>query len=210
MSAQYSPPEATAAGGSIVQRATSILEEHRDAPMRSPPDIPLPGISDLERRVRSLHDEVQTLIQAFVRLGEELPAAGLARRAGPLQGGDARPVAEPSVRLDGAGLPALRSAEASLGEVARTALGLVNSTRDPALVVLRVTNLVSDLGDEISSSLVSFSPNPVNLPGGAELPVQAAVKVPGDARPGTYVGLVQAAGLEATRAVMLVDVKPKT
>jgi hypothetical protein len=207
MSAQYCPPEATTPGGSIVHKATGILEEYRDDPMRAPPELPLPMVSDLERRVRSLHDEVQSLIQAFVRLGEQLPTAGLTPRPGSLQAAETPSVAAPSV--PGVGLPMLRSAEARLGEVARTALGLVNDTPDPARVVLRVTSLVNELGDEISSSLVTFSPNPMDLPGGAQMPVQVAVKVPGEARPGTCSGLVQAAGLEATRAVMLVHVKPK-
>jgi hypothetical protein len=94
--------------------------------------------------------------------------------------------------------------------MARAVLGLVNDGQQPVNVVLRATNLVADSGDSIPGELVHFAPNPVDLPVNSQLPVLANVRIPAGVNPGKYVGLVQAAGLEAARAVITVIVKPRS
>jgi hypothetical protein len=206
MSAYFTPPESLPSG-SIVDRATAILEKERAIPPRhqsaagSPFDASSLGLGDIEKRIEHVRNQIQALVDAFTHLGEKLPSLGLAGAPLPL----AAP-APSSVRLDGTALPVLRNATAPIGEVARTALGLVNGLASSASVALRATSLVNDLGEEIPASLVSFVPNEFSAPAGAETPVQVAVRIPSNARPGTYTGLIQAVGLAATRAVMVVDV----
>jgi len=196
-----------------------VLEQERPArhsSTASPFDASSLGLGDIEKRLEQVRNQIQDLVDTFAQLGERLPSLG--RGGAPLPFAAAAPLplaaapsplaaeAPSSVRLDGANLPVLNSATAPVGDVARTALGIVNSLTAPATVALRSTSLVNDLGDEIPANLVSFLPNAFSAPAGAETPVQVAVQIPANARPGSYRGLIQAVGLAATRAVMLVDV----
>jgi hypothetical protein len=191
--------------GSIVDRATAILEGERS---KSPPErLPSAGelpervIGELEKRLGHLREQAQDLVDQLVRVAERLPAAPLERASTPsLEGISALPL------VNATSIPELRTARAPVGGIAKTVLGLVNETQSPASVVLRATSLVNERGDELPGSIVTFAPNPLNLPVGAELPVQASALVPTGTRPGKYYGLVQAVGLEAARAVMTLDV----
>jgi hypothetical protein len=218
MSAYHNPTDAQPSG-SIVERAMAVLEQERPArhssPTASPFDASSLGLGDIEKRVEQVRNQIQDLVDTLTQLGEKLPRVGRTGTPLPLAAVAPLPLAEPSplaapspssVRLDGANLPVLRSATAPVGEIARTALGVVNGLTAPATVALRSTSLVNDLGDEIPGNSVSFLPTAFSVPPGAETPVQVAVQVPANARPGSYRGLIQAVGLAATRAVMLVDV----
>lgn len=191
--------------GSIVDRATAILDAERSVGRPEAPqslsDVPERVIGELEKRVGHLREQAQDLVDQLVRVAEHIPAATLAGES--MRHGEIAPASHVG---SGTSVPELRAAQARIGGLAKTALGIVNDAATPATVVLRTTSLVNEHGDELPSSAVTFAPNPVNLPAHAELPVLANVQVPTGTRPGKYLGLVQAVGLEATRAVMTVNV----
>jgi hypothetical protein len=159
-------------------------------------------LSDLEKRVAGLREQLQDLVDELTRLGERLPVSTT------MMSNPGLAASSPLALIDRTNLPMLRQAEAAIGEMARTVLGLVNDGEQPVNVVLRATNLIADSGDSIPGELVHFAPNPLTLPGNSELPVLTTLRLPADASPGKYVGLVQAAGLQAARAVITVVVKP--
>jgi len=202
-SANAKDPYAVAASGSIVDRAGAILEQDAQRTASSASLATdasgLPFVSDFERSTRDLREQAQDLVNAFVDLLERLPSAIYPAPIAP------RPATGPTVRVDGAELPALRPASASVGQVATTALGLVNETSRPATVVLRATSLVSQSGDEIPAQFVSFEPSSLVVPPASEHPVRLAVRLPTGTRPGKYSGLVHALGLDGARAVIVVD-----
>jgi hypothetical protein len=192
-------PAALAPTDDVVERARRILANQA----HSIPSQAAPGLSDnpIDAFIASqgLRDQARDLIAALVRLFEHLPTSQLTAGQ-PIAAGS------PAI-LNDATLPVLRSAIAEPGRVATTALGLVNDTATPALVVLRATSLISPSGDEIPAALVTFEPSRATLPSNAETPVRVAVQVPETARPGTYTGLVQAAGTQAIRALLNLEVK---
>jgi hypothetical protein len=204
MPASYVVPPKSPPTGTIVDRTMAILGEnttggrHPAAPRVD--ELPTTLLSDLEKRVASLREQLQDLVDELTRLGERLPASTTVMPNPGLA------ASSPLALVDQTNLPMLRQAEASIGEMARTVLALVNDGEQPVNVVLRATNLIADSGDAIPGELVNFAPNPLNLPGNSELPVLTKLRVPAGIRPGRYVGLVQAAGLEAARAVMTVVV----
>ncbi|HEX6273421.1 MAG TPA: hypothetical protein VFZ53_10280 [Polyangiaceae bacterium] len=163
---------------------------------------PTTALDELQKRLGHLREQAQDLVDQVTRVVERLPSGVPISPSVPSE-------LQPRLQaFDGATMPVLRAAVASPGGIGRTALGLFNESRAPASIVLRATSLVSDLGDELPGSLVTFAPNPLHLPAAGELPVQANVRVPPGVRPGTYSGLVQAVGLAATRAVLTVIVAP--
>lgn len=195
---------------SIVERAMRILEaQSRDAisaqrirgALSDPTADPLP--SEFEKYADALRERTQDWVGALVRLLERAPAAiGAGQRSS-----TAVPALSPAARVDTAEMPILRQASAVAGAIAATALGVINDTHNPADIVLRVTNLVSGNGDEIPGRTVSFTPGHYRLPPGAEQPVKVEVQVPRETPPGTYSGLVQVAGLEGVRAVLVLKVE---
>jgi hypothetical protein len=202
MAAPYvnSTPTAITPTDDIVERARTILADHGHAVPASQPGFvlgndPIHAINTFG----GLRDQARDLIAALVRLLEQLPTSAPPGRqpiagAVPLAAGDAI-------------LPVLRLAIAEPGRIATTALGLVNDTAAPAPVALRATSLVSPSGDEIPAALVTFEPSRTTVQSKTETPVRVAVQVPETARPGTYTGLVQAIGTQATRALLNLEVK---
>lgn len=197
-----------ASAGSIVDRAGTILDEHEgrktSTATRGQSLGELPLLSDFERSTRDIREQAQDLVNAFVDLIERLPYV-LQPQHMPSRGA----AAPATLRLDDGELPLLRQASAAAGRLATTALGLVNQTDNPALVVLRATNLVDDTGQEIPSAFVNFSPISLTLAPRTESPVTVTVQVPSDARPGIYRGLIRAAGLEGAQAAITVNVEPR-
>jgi hypothetical protein len=205
MPAHYSVTQPIQPTGSIVDRATSILDGERagseTGALPSVGELPERVVGELEKRFGHLREQAQDLVDQLARVAERLPAASL-------ESGSARDpkvvptLHQPTERR----VPELRAAHVGAGGIAKTALGLVNDAESPASVVLRATSFVSEHGDELPGTVVTFAPNPVNLPPNTEFPVQADVRVPVGTRPGKYSGLVQALGLEATHAVMTIHV----
>jgi hypothetical protein len=211
---QRSLPPAAGPAGSIVGHASRILQQEQAGSRGAASSSnswyhqrELPVVSELEQYVRGLREQLQDITDNVTRLMERLPTEGLAGL--PMRGtSSAQENPAQALRVEAADLPLLRRAEAMPGSIAKAALGVVNGGATPATVVLRATSLINEQGDELPSTLVQFTPNPIVLSGGSEHPVEAHVRIPNGTRPGTYTGLVQAIGLAATRALLFVDVKP--
>ncbi len=188
------------AQGSIVQRASNILLQQSARPQSfgggsASPFRAVP--TDFGKRAEQLRDQAQDLLDTVVRLLEGAP---LGPTFPPTE------TAPATVRVKPAELPQLRRAQASLGQLAATALAVINESGAPASVVLRASSLVNEQGDELPASLVQFTPNLLDLAPDSELPVQVTMRIPEDAPLGSYSGLIVAVGLEAVRALMFVDV----
>ena len=205
MPAHYSVTQPIQPTGSIVDRATAILDGERagseTGALPSIGEVPERIVGELEKRFGHLREQAQDLVDQLARVAERLPAAPLQNESAP-----ARNVIPTLPAVSETRVPELRAAHVAAGGIATTALGLVNDAQSPTSVVLRATSFVNEQGDELPGSIMSFAPNPVNLPPNAEHPVQANARVPVGTRPGKYSGLVQALGLEATRAVMTIHV----
>jgi len=199
---------AGAPSGSIVERANAVLQEHGTpvAAAKRPltPDLDeLPVLSDFERSTRSLRQQAQDLLDTFVAVVERLPAT---LPVSPASSPPELAQPAPKLSLETLETPVLRPAQGTAGAIASTALGLVNETAEPVAVVLRSTSLMSQNGDELPARLVSFEPPSFVAPARAEQPVKVVVRLPDSVRPGTYAGLVQATGLDRTRAVIVLEV----
>jgi hypothetical protein len=189
-----------------VERANAVLQEH-GTPVAAAKRAPasnldeLPVLSDFERSTRSLRAQAQDLLDKFVDVLERLPSTV------PLSAASSPPaMAPPTLSLETLETPVLRPAQGGPGAIASTALGLLNETAEPVAVVLRATSLLSQNGDELPARLVSFEPPSFVAPAHGEQPVKVVVRVPDSVRPGTYAGLVQASGLDRTRAVLVLEV----
>jgi hypothetical protein len=71
---------------------------------------------------------------------------------------------------------------------------------------LVASDLISDAGQRIAATNVSFEPASVAITAHASERVTIRVHVPDDIVPGRYAGLVQATNLEHVRAVLTITV----
>lgn len=92
------------------------------------------------------------------------------------------------------------------GEVARFELLLTNDAEASRQVALYASNLIGDLGYEIPSWRVSFSPRGVALGALSSMTFEVAVEVPQQTPAGRYSALLQAFGVRGFRAVLELDV----
>ncbi len=93
------------------------------------------------------------------------------------------------------------------GGDARLSMAVTNSsdsTTEPFSLV--ASDLISDAGQRIAATHVSFEPASVALAAKASERVTIKVHVPGGIDPGRYAGLVQATNLEHVRAVLTITV----
>jgi hypothetical protein len=100
----------------------------------------------------------------------------------------------------------MRCAPVVAGEIARVQVQVTNDTDAPSQVALYASNFIADLGYEIPSWRVTFSPRGVAIDPHSALPFEVAVAVPEQTPPGTYSGLIQAVGQRTFRAVLTLDV----
>jgi hypothetical protein len=85
-------------------------------------------------------------------------------------------------------------------------LRLENLEDHPVQVSFYSSDLLSDSGASIPSFAISFEPAMLNLGSRQQGVVTANIDVPPQAIPGSYSGLVQAAGLAQVKAVITVEV----
>ncbi len=217
-----SPEPPSALGeGLLVECADRILaEETKSVPsssITSATDAPLwsawmqagdPAQHQFER----LRERVQDLADELTRFVEQAAVAAASPGAPSEAGGGAaapEPVGPELSQPLEAGVPLLRPMAARIGELVASRLAVVNESQGPARVLMRSTSLVSDRGEEIPARMVAFVPPELELGPGQREPVQVAVHVPAGARPGQYSGIVQAAGLQGTRALLTLLVDPE-
>lgn len=95
----------------------------------------------------------------------------------------------------------------SRGGDARLSMAITNSSAaetEPFSLV--ASDLISEAGQRIAATHVSFTPTSVTLAPSASEQVTINVHVPDDVDPGRYAGLVQATNLEHVRAVLTITV----
>lgn len=93
------------------------------------------------------------------------------------------------------------------GGTVRLAMAVNNAADEPTEPFSIVaSDLISDDGGRIPSSAMTFIPATVTIPANASERVEIVVTVPGNVKPGTYAGLVQATNLGPVRAVLTIAV----
>jgi hypothetical protein len=182
----------------IVERAVSILDkqlasnrvEGTTTPTMSSA-VPAsagttPEIGDIHRRAHLLLKELLELLLA--------PDTGV----------------PPELRASApipASAPILQSVAAKAGESLTVAVPLANDGPDSANLIFYSTDFVSDGGYEIPSLQVTFSPRTMTLASRARSNTDMRIAVPAQSPPGIYSALVQATGLPAPQAVVVLKVE---
>ena len=93
------------------------------------------------------------------------------------------------------------------GQTAELMMSLENeSDSATAEFTLHSSELVSSSGERISSTAVTFEPSTLSVGPRVAGTVAVRVHVPGDAKPGSYEGLLRATQLNGLRAMLIVDV----
>ena len=122
-----------------------------------------------------------------------------------------RPVGSPNGAVNGGSTGSVAVLDAfesvTRGGMAELSMAVTNSSAEPtAPFALVASDLVSESGQRIDSSAVSFDPVSLTLGGSASEKVRIEVRVPDDVQPGKYAGLVQATQLDHVRAVLTITV----
>lgn len=201
---------ATQAARRVVKQATAILEEEvasgigavKKAEHRM---IDVPSLraknpdAVIHRFRRDAHEVVDILVDLA---GAAIDSVGsVARRAVEIRG--------EASRTTPAGVATVPVPEAvTAGEAAEVSV-LVENDGDDATEIFELTSsdFVSSTGGRIPSEEVTFTPQPLQIGPHANQRVSLSVRVPPDAAPGVYTGVVQATKLEYVRAVVVVTVK---
>jgi hypothetical protein len=171
----------------VARIPASFLQMPGGAPGSQSPALPnlelpvasLPGI-DIDRLRRHAHDVIETLLTAF-----SPKIAGPDDRAAILRS----------------------TAPVSAGDNAAVTFRLANEEPTPSEVSLYSSNFVADNGYDIPASRVAFSPRVATIPPNGDAKFEIQVRVPQQAPPGIYSGLVQAFGSKYVKAVVSVEVK---
>jgi hypothetical protein len=104
-------------------------------------------------------------------------------------------------------VPLLRAAApVHAGEHAKATIRIVNEESTPSRVMLYATNFVADSGYELPSLAFSATPRVATIAPGGAAAFEVTLKVPQQAPPGVYSGLIQAAGSRYVKAVLMLDV----
>jgi hypothetical protein len=112
--------------------------------------------------------------------------------------------------LDGPrSVPILRLHNAQQGLASDLTMSIVNSGEAPTGVLApSTTDLIGATGAALAADRVGFDPAELVIAPGGQDRVKITVRVPADARPGLYSGLLQVMGMEGLRAVLVVEVTP--
>jgi hypothetical protein len=190
--------ETPAVGSPLLMKAASILAQEAarfpasfpqllaGTPAHQPPALPnvelpvtaLPGI-DVDQLRRYAHDMIETLLTALS------PKAGTENR----------------VALLHCPTPVVAGSEAVVS------IRIANEDPSPTETSLYSTNFVSDTGYDIPARSVTFSPRASTIPAKSDATFELKARIPQQAPPGIYSGLVQAAGSKYLKAVVSIEVK---
>ncbi|MEO8181730.1 MAG: hypothetical protein ABI895_23095 [Deltaproteobacteria bacterium] len=194
------PPKAaaerTAVG--IVESAISILDKQLatngvGAVTTRPTGFSSPASSGTVLEFGEKYGRVHELLQELLRLltapGGSVPAGMLA--AAPIP----------------ATAPVLQSRPAKAGETLTVPVPLANDSPNPANLILYSSDFVSDGGFEIPSLHVSFLPRTMTLAAHARNNTDMKIAIPAQSPAGLYSALVQASGLSAPQAVVVLKVE---
>jgi hypothetical protein len=177
----------------IVRRAEAILGK-QPAGAAAPNPMGPAALPELRQRALALVSDLFATLGAGAvpgALGGALPGAG--------------PAALP-LGLPGGSLPWQVPASVAAGQKALLPLSIENAGARPLDVGFYSTDLLSDAGRSIPGHQVSFDPPRLQLRPGERGKVTARIEVPLQTAPGAYSGLLQAAGLPASKSVITIDV----
>lgn len=103
--------------------------------------------------------------------------------------------------------PVLQARPVKAGETLSVAVPLVNDNPNPVNLIFYSSAFVSDGGYEIPSLQVSFSPRTMTLAGNSRNHTEMKIAVPAQSPAGLYSALVQASGLSAPQAIVVLKVE---
>jgi hypothetical protein len=199
-SSAVGPTLLTRAAGILVQEAAKIPASFLQLPSGTVPSgakrNDIPGVSngvipsfelpvaalqgvDVDRLRRHAHDLIETFLTAFSPKASVDDRAVMLRCAAPVQA----------------------------GEDAVATLQIANEDASPSSVSLYSSNFIADNGYDIAASRVGLSPRVCSLPAESTVSFEIKIRVPQQAPPGTYSGLVQASGSKYLKAVVSLEVK---
>jgi hypothetical protein len=211
-------PDIVKRAGIILARQTpvgALASQLLDAGAESVAEqaLTLPGVASVEELRGRAMDLVGELFSSFGNggLGRNAgglpflsPGAGGPARARPgASSGSYAPAADNFLN----GLFAARSsAPIAAGRATTLSLQVENRENKPVQASFYSTDLLDEMGHEIPAHQVSFEPPTLTLRPGERATVNAKIDVPLQSVPGAYSGLVQAAGLPTSKAVITIDV----
>lgn len=198
----------------IVTRAASILEEELAAGIsvtqtieQKYMDVAALRSADsqavIQRFRKDAHDVVDILIDLVNAATNTL--GSLSERAVSIGLGQPRKAAE---RGAGGSIPALAVPTAAKpGEAVEIPMTLENESDKPTeAFYFHSSDLVNTTGERISAEHISFSPERLVIEPRKTTTVTVLVRVPDDASPGIYSGLLQATRMDQLRAVLSIQI----
>lgn len=206
----------------VVRQAASILEEEVLAAgiaaskgvERQFIDVDRIRSADPDAAVQRLRRDAHEVVDIFVDLVHTASdtLTGLAGQIVDIRGRPPSAESEPAAGTAAPAAPGWQtlSPEAAVapGGLAMVSTWLDNKgDEELADFEIMVTDLLNSSGNRISASQVIFNPSPVRLAPKSTQRVEIVVRVPDDAPPGSYSGLLQATRLEQVRAILVVPVE---
>jgi hypothetical protein len=184
----------------LVPEAAAILDEEMAAGMLAAHHARAAPSGSSSRR-RTSNESLRGLPDFVDALGKVLPriwgyAAGARTRAaevGPDHGDESVPLVCPRAFV-------------RPGGSTKISMRLNNDDANPANVTLSCTDLFNTSGTCIPKHQVTLTPSQFDLGPDANAEVALEISVPPGSRPGTYSGLLLAAGLAYLRAVITIEV----
>jgi len=197
-----------------VNRAASILEEELATGIGATQNIEQKLVdvetlrsADSREVVQRLRKDAHDVVDILVDLVKIATKAldGLSERALSIGWGSARPTGEkPAARA----IPSLAVPTAvKPGERVEIPMTLENESNKPTEAFnFHSSDLVNPAGERISSQQISFSPEQLVIEPQQASVVTVIIRVPENATPGIYSGLLQASRLDQLRAVLSIQI----
>jgi hypothetical protein len=156
---------------------------------------------DIMQRFRKDAHEVVDLLMDLVQIAAS-SAGGLAQRMVRVRGRDAGGETEAT-----GAVPSIESGPARPGQSVTVSMALENAGNEAVEAVNFISSdLVTSSGLRIGAADVVFEPDLVTIAPKSRTQVRITIRVPTDAAPGTYSGMLVASKLEQVRAVLSVAV----
>jgi hypothetical protein len=156
---------------------------------------------DIMQRFRKDAHEVIDLLMDLVQIAAS-SAGGLAQRVIRVRGRDTGGETEPR-----AAIASIDSGPARPGQSVSVSMALENAGNEAVEAVnFTASDLVTSSGLRIAGADVVFEPELVTIAPKSRTQVRITIRVPTDAAPGTYSGMLVASKLEQVRAVLSVAV----
>jgi hypothetical protein len=174
----------------IVETARAVLEQElRASPLVQPSAGPSAAAQPDPAPRRRAHAALDAVLDSLARLRERVPDVA-------------------SASLSDVQLPVLSVARPTrAGSDARVTTAVAADGSAPIEVRFAATDLVSNAGARIPAAALEAMPATVTVRGRDPVPIAVQIRVPPDATPGTYIGLLRAINLDDLRALITVSVE---